>query len=82
MWIEPDFVIRVSPDLRRVTAESKQTVEWLLSFDGKQLMLPKRFQPGLRASCKTRFQCTSFKLELINVVLVYADLEDIQKWHH
>ena len=45
MWIEPDFVIRLSPNLRRVTAESRHTVEWLLSFDGKQLILPKRFQP-------------------------------------
>src|SRR6185295_1681328 len=43
MWIEPDFVIRFSPDLHPVTADSKQTVEWLRSFDGKQLMLPKRF---------------------------------------
>jgi putative restriction endonuclease len=45
MWIEKNFVIRLSTDLRQVTADSKQTVDWLLSFDGKQLILPERFQP-------------------------------------
>lgn len=45
MWIEPNFVIRLSPDLGQVTADSKQTVDWLQSFDGKQLLLPVSFQP-------------------------------------
>lgn len=52
MWIEPDFVVRFSPNLHRVTADSKQTVEWLLSFDGKQLMLSKRFQPDCELLAK------------------------------
>jgi len=45
MWVEPDFVVRLSPKLRDATEDSKQTVDWLLSFDGKPLLLPKRFQP-------------------------------------
>jgi len=45
MWIEPDFVVRLSPKLREVNRDSKQTVDWLLSFDGKPLLLPKKFSP-------------------------------------
>ena len=45
MWVESDFVVRLSSKLREVTDDSKQTVDWLLSFDGKPLLLPKSFQP-------------------------------------
>lgn len=45
MWIEPDYVIRISPKLREAKADSKQTVDWLMSFDGKSLLLPKKFAP-------------------------------------
>lgn len=46
MWVESDFVVRLSSKLRAVTDDSKQTVDWLLSFDGKPLLLPKSFQPN------------------------------------
>lgn len=45
MWVEQDFVIRLSSLLRETTTDSKQTVDWLLSFDGQKLMLPPDFQP-------------------------------------
>jgi putative restriction endonuclease len=45
MWVEPDFTVRLSPSLREVTPDSKQTVEWLLSFNGRKLLLPKSFRP-------------------------------------
>lgn len=52
MWIEPDFVVRLSPSLRQMTADSKQTVDWLLSFDGQHLLLPERFQPDRKLLAK------------------------------
>ncbi len=45
MWIEPNFVVRISADRLQVTAESKQTVDWLTSFTDKRLLLPDNFQP-------------------------------------
>ena len=45
MWIEPEFVIRLAPSLREATADSRQTVDWLMSFDGKRLLLPSSFEP-------------------------------------
>ncbi|OGT80836.1 MAG: hypothetical protein A3H91_02225 [Gammaproteobacteria bacterium RIFCSPLOWO2_02_FULL_61_13] len=45
MWVESNLVIRLSSKLREVTDDSKQTVDWLLSFDRKPLLLPKGFQP-------------------------------------
>lgn len=45
MWIEAGFVIRMSPKLRERGKDSKSSVEWLMSFDGKPLLLPKNFQP-------------------------------------
>ncbi len=45
MWIEPGLVIRFSSVLREATEDSKQTVDWLQSFEGKQLLHPTSFQP-------------------------------------
>lgn len=45
MWIEPDFVVRVSQKLCRDSDTSNQTMDWLMSFDGKPLLLPRNFQP-------------------------------------
>jgi putative restriction endonuclease len=45
MWIEPDFVVRMSPKLREANRDSKQTTDWLMSFDGRPLLLPKKFAP-------------------------------------
>jgi putative restriction endonuclease len=45
MWIEADFVIRISSKLRETNNDSAQTINWLLSFDGKPLLIPKGFSP-------------------------------------
>jgi putative restriction endonuclease len=45
MWVEPGFTIRLSSKLCEATRDSKQTVDWLMSFDGKPLLLPRHFQP-------------------------------------
>jgi putative restriction endonuclease len=45
MWIDTDFVVHLSPKLHKVNKDSKQTVEWLMSFEGKPLLLPSSFQP-------------------------------------
>lgn len=45
MWIESDFVVRLSPKLGEGTKDSNETIGWLRSFDRKRLLLPKKFQP-------------------------------------
>ncbi len=45
MWIAPEFVVRLSPKLREENNDSKETIDWLMSFEGKPLLLPKKFQP-------------------------------------
>ncbi len=45
MWIESGLIIRFSPKLKATTDESKQTVDWMLSFEGKKLLHPAKFQP-------------------------------------
>ncbi|MFO1477885.1 MAG: HNH endonuclease [Verrucomicrobiota bacterium] len=45
MWIEDDYVIRFSAQLREVADSDNETVRWLESFDGAQLILPKQFAP-------------------------------------
>lgn len=44
MWIEEGFVIRFSPELQKMTAQS-ESVNWLTSFAGSQLLLPTKFAP-------------------------------------
>jgi predicted restriction endonuclease len=45
MWIEEGFVIRFSPELHKKSDSPTETVNWLTSFDGSQLLLPKKFAP-------------------------------------
>lgn len=45
MWIEDDFVIRFSPRLKKGAEASDETIRWLTSFEGKRLLLPKKFSP-------------------------------------
>ncbi len=45
MWIDPEFRVRFSSELHRVADTPKGALAWLLSFEGKQLILPKRFGP-------------------------------------
>lgn len=45
MWIERDFVIRFSPKLHKASSTPTETAKWLTSFEGSQLLLPKKFSP-------------------------------------
>jgi putative restriction endonuclease len=45
MWVEDDFVIRFSPRLRKDADAPDETIRWLTSFEGKRLLLPKKFSP-------------------------------------
>jgi putative restriction endonuclease len=47
MWIEDGHVIRFSQRLTEKTGVNDETVHWLTSFDGAQLLLPKKFVPGM-----------------------------------
>ena len=45
MWVEDGFVVRLSPKLAEAKEDSKKTIDWLMSFDGRPLLLPKYFKP-------------------------------------
>jgi putative restriction endonuclease len=45
MRIEDGYVIRFSQRLHKATDAASETIRWLTSFDGSQLLLPKRFAP-------------------------------------
>lgn len=50
MWIDSDWRVRFSPELHRgithrSTTASPKALDWLLSFGGKQLLLPPHFRP-------------------------------------
>lgn len=44
MWIDPEFRVRFSPRLSSAARE-ETSLDWLLSFEGKPLRLPKNFAP-------------------------------------
>lgn len=45
MWVDEDFVIQFEERFHLMASESDKGLEWLMSFAGKQLRLPKRFRP-------------------------------------
>jgi hypothetical protein len=47
MWIDHDFCVRFS---KRISCAAKDegALDWLLSFEGKPLRLPKMFAPDRR----------------------------------
>ncbi len=45
MWIEEDYVIRFALRSFEVTAGTKESIEWLTRFEGRKLILPKKFAP-------------------------------------
>lgn len=59
MWIEDDFVVRFSPQLRKASSSAKETVDWLTRFDGSQLLLPKKFAPDLGFLKRHAAKCLS-----------------------
>ncbi len=59
MWVEDGFVVRFSPKLHKVSGTSKETVEWLIKFDGSQLLLPKKFAPDSEFLKRHAAKCLS-----------------------
>lgn len=57
MWIDSDFIVRLSPKICESNGASKQTVDWLMSFDGKPLLLPGNFQPDPALIAKHASRC-------------------------
>ncbi len=45
MWIDEGFLVRFAPRLSKPSAGAKETVEWLTRFEGRSLLLPKKFSP-------------------------------------
>lgn len=45
MWIDPELRVRFSS--RIIDVKNNRSLDWLLSFEGKPLRLPKTFAPGL-----------------------------------
>lgn len=62
MWIEDDFVIRFSPHLYTTAAETKESTDWLTRFEGRQLILPKKFSPSPEFLARHAAKCKK-KLE-------------------
>jgi len=56
MWIDQEFIVRMS---RRLKDEKKpsEAGRWLLSFDGKPLILPSKFQPDPKLLLKHSRKC-------------------------
>jgi putative restriction endonuclease len=44
MWVDPNFRVRLSSRLRDLKKE-KRSLEWMLSFEGETLRLPRNFSP-------------------------------------
>lgn len=45
MWIDTDFKVRFSSTLHHGPDSATQALQWLLSFEGQQLLLSQGFQP-------------------------------------
>jgi len=45
MWVDKGFTIRLSAKLLKNKGDSDEMREWLFSFDGEPLLLPKNFRP-------------------------------------
>lgn len=45
MWIEGDYTIRFSSQMRQSSGGREEALAWLTSFDGQSLRLPRRFSP-------------------------------------
>src|ERR1041385_702304 len=56
MWIDREFVVRMSRSLKD-EKKLNEAAHWLLSFDGKPLILPKKFQPDPRFLLKHSREC-------------------------
>jgi putative restriction endonuclease len=56
MWIDKKLIVRMSKRLRE-EKELSEAARWLLSFDGKSLILPSKFQPDPKLLLKHSRKC-------------------------
>ena len=47
MWVDDSFTVRFSPKLKPNSKADDKTLDWLTSFAGQNLLLPKHFTPDL-----------------------------------
>lgn len=45
LWITENYTVQVAPDLAKGSLGKLAEAQWLASFDGKPMMLPKKFKP-------------------------------------
>jgi putative restriction endonuclease len=57
MWIEKDFTVKMSLKLKAKDKGSSATTDWLLSFNGKRLILPDNFKPDAKLLKKHATKC-------------------------
>lgn len=57
MWVDEDMKIRFSKKLSEVKEEDPAATEWLLRFEGRQLILPQDFRPSFQFLKKHREEC-------------------------
>lgn len=46
MWIDESLLVRFSPRLHRASATAKEATSWITQFEGRPLLLPKKFSPN------------------------------------
>jgi len=56
MWVDRNFIVRMSNQMREEKKLS-EAARWLLSFDGKPLILPTKFQPDPKLLLKHSRKC-------------------------
>ena len=47
MWIAPDYIVRFAPKLHESARRGEASLEWLLGFEGRRPILPKKFAPDV-----------------------------------
>lgn len=57
MWVEDNFVIRFAPHLLERTAQAEESIQWLTRFEGRRLILPKKFAPAEEFLSKHAVKC-------------------------
>ena len=57
MWVEKDFIVRISPKLSSIERPLGAAASWLASFEGKGLILPDNFRPDPELLMKHEKKC-------------------------
>lgn len=57
MWVEEDFIVRISPKLTAIEKPLGPAAIWLSGFDGERLILPQNFHPDPELLMKHEKKC-------------------------